>query len=437
MPLKKQFQKLPFPTPFGLALLLSVCSVFFAVVETRPADRGVGDYTFQVLSYWKDGFWGLLAFSLQMVLILVFGHVLAISTPISKLLDKVATLARSNTHAVMLTGGVTMLAGYFNWGFGLILGAVLAKKMGEAASKSGLAINYPLVASSGYLGMMVWHGGFSGSAPLKVAEPGHFLEEEIGVVPISETLLSTFNITLNAMLVLVMLGLLYWLANHRKFNPKYPVDNGEYQLPKGKDKLGWVVGGVMCLLAASELVDVPARGWGFISLNYINFLLFGMGLIFHKSLASYVGATAEAMKGATGIVLQFPFYAGILGVLKSSGLLVLVAHYFVRISSPETFPFLAFFSSGLINLFVPSGGGQWAVQGPVIVAAAKEMELSIPAMVMVMAYGDEITNMLQPFWALPLLAITGISPREMLKFTAFFFLVGTVVFIVGIYLFLG
>ncbi|QDH79737.1 short-chain fatty acid transporter [Echinicola soli] len=433
----KKFPTIPFPTPFGFALLLSVCSIFFAVVETRPTDHGVGDYTFQVLGYWKDGFWGLLAFTLQMVLILVFGHVLAISKPIASLLDKIAGLAQNNTHAVMLTGGVTMLAGYFNWGFGLILGAVLARKMGEVSSRKGIAINYPLVASSGYLGMMIWHGGFSGSAPLKVAESGHFLEAEIGVIPVSETVLSTFNITLNGLLVMVMLGLLYWLASIKKFNPKYPLEQGGHRIPEGKDKLGWVVGGVICLLAGYDLVSIPVKGWGFISLDYINFLLFGLGLVFHKSLKGYVAATVEAMKGATGIVLQFPFYAGILGVFKSSGLLVLVANYFVRISSPETFPLLAYFSSGLINLFVPSGGGQWAVQGPVIVAAAKDMGLSIPEMVMVMAYGDEITNMLQPFWALPLLAITGISPREMLKYTACFFLVGMMVFVLGIYWFLG
>lgn len=426
-----------FPTPFGLALLLSACSIFLAVLETRPANEGVAAYTFRVLGYWKEGFWGLLAFTLQMVLILVFGHVLAVSRPISNALDRITSKVKSNVQAVMLTGGVTMLAGYFNWGFGLIIGAVLARKMGEMAAKRGVGINYPLVASSGYLGMMVWHGGFSGSAPLKVAESGHFLEEEIGVIPVNETILSTFNLTLNAILVLAILGLLYGLAKWKKVTPEYPVDQSGQLLPAGNDQLGWWVGGAICLLAASDLTTVAVSGWGFISLNYINFLLLGLGLVFHKSLKRYVAATGEALKGATGIVLQFPFYAGILGVLSSSGLLVWIANYFVQVSSPETFPLLAFMSSGLINLFVPSGGGQWAVQGPVIVEAAKEMGISVSDMVMVMAYGDEVTNMLQPFWAMPLLAITGISPREMLGYTVCFFLVGSGVFIIGIYCFLG
>ncbi|WP_246581280.1 TIGR00366 family protein [Echinicola shivajiensis] len=421
-----------FPTPFDLALALSAISILWATMATMPEGEGVLSYSWQVLEYWKDGFWSLLEFTLQMVLILVFGHALAISAPVSNLLSRIASVIKSNSQAVMITGGATLFAGYLNWGFGLILGAMLARKIGERAVAEQLEINYPLVAASGYLGMMVWHGGFSGSAPLKVAEEGHFLESEIGVIPVSQTILSSFNLSINLLMILgLLLGL--WLLSKKKFTFK-PVQD-DFSVPieiEGKDVLGWIVGGIICVLAIGDFWSESNLNLSFISLNYINFLLLGFGLVLHKSIQKYVLAIEMALRGAAAIVLQFPFYAGILGVFKLSGLLVMIAGYFVTVSSPESFPLLTFFSAALINLFVPSGGGQWAVQGPVIVETALQMGLSVPKMIMVMAYGDQLTNMLQPFWALPLLAITGVAPRDLLRYTVYFFLLGLSVLILGI-----
>ncbi|GAB3646310.1 short-chain fatty acid transporter [Echinicola sediminis] len=401
---------------------------------TRPEELSLGTYTWEVVVFWKEGFWSLLEFTLQMVLILVFGHVLAISRPVSFVLDRIASSVQNNTLAVLLTGAVTMVAGYFNWGFGLIVGAILARKIGEIALQKGFQVNYPLVVASGYLGMMVWHGGLSGSAPLKVAEKGHFLEKQMGVVPIEQTVLSSFNVGINLVLFFTVMMALWWLSRKKyKAYPLAQLRERAFQW-KGKDRLGWVVGGLVTVLALSEFFTQKDDGFSFISLNYINFLLFGLGMVFHGSIRNYIQATGEALRGAVGIILQFPFYAGILGVFKSSGLLVLIADYFVRISSPETFPVLAFISAGLINLFVPSGGGQWALQGPVIVEAASKMGLSLPKMVMALAYGDQLTNMLQPFWALPLLAISGVAPKELLRYTLYFFLLGAVVLGFGIFL---
>ncbi|WP_200976355.1 TIGR00366 family protein [Echinicola sp. 20G] len=376
----------------------------------------------------------MLEFTLQMVLILVFGHALAISKPVSSLLGKVSSLVKSNVHAVLLTGAVTMIAGYFNWGFGLILGAVLAKRIGNHAVQQGILINYPLVAASGYLGMMVWHGGFSGSAPLKVAEPNHFLVSEIGSISVSETILSKENILINSFLFFAIMITL-WLLSRKKveFTP-VEVREEFLEVGEGKGYLGWIVGGFICLLGFGSFFEKGDNALGFIDLNYVNFLLLGFGMVAHKSLTNYTKAIQNALKGATGIILQFPFYGGILGVLKHSGLLLLISSYFVRLSSPDSFPFVTIMSAALVNVFVPSGGGQWAVQGPVIVEAAIKMGLPIHEMVMAMAYGDQLTNMVQPFWALPLLAITGVAPRDLLKYTIYFFVVGGIVFGLGVFL---
>jgi len=429
-------KSLHFPSPFEIALLLSAVSFLGAVWLTQPPDRGILPYSWEVLQFWKAGFWELLEFTLQMVLILIFGHALAISPLMNKLLDRLAVTASSNSRGVMLTAITTLMAGYINWGFGLILGAVLARKIGENAKTNHINLNYPLVSAAGYVGMLVWHGGFSGSAPLKVAEPDHFLLQEIGIISIDQTILSPSNLIINAVLILCLL-ITFYILSKKKYSPsEYP--KVTLQIKEEKDRknfIGLLVGVIIMALCLYDFYHVPNYGWGFINLNFVNFLLLGLGLCLHLDLDDYVRAIGKALQGATGIILQFPFYAGILGILKYSGLLTIIAAFFVEQSTPSTFPLLTFFSAALINLFVPSGGGQWAVQGPVIIAAAKEIGLDIPKTIMALAYGDQLSNMLQPFWALPLLAITGVSAKQILKYTLVVFGVAAIILGIGIFTF--
>jgi short-chain fatty acids transporter len=431
----KKTLHLSFPSPFEIALLLTAVSFIASVWMTGPPDMGVAAYSWEVLQFWKKGFWELLEFTLQMVLILIFGHALAISPVVDRFLTRLAARADSNTKGVLLTAMTTLIAGYINWGFGLILGAVLARKIGESAKANQMDLNYPLVAAAGYVGMLVWHGGFSGSAPLKVAEADHFLVREIGVIPIDQTILSPSNVLINGVLVICIMATFYLLSK-TKYKPSICPEEtmGEKQVKGHKNYIGLLIGTIIMALCIYDFYRVSDYGWGFINLNFVNFLLFGLGLCLHVDLQDYVRAVEKALQGATGIILQFPFYAGILGILKYSGLLMVIAAYFVEQSSSSTFPLLTFFSAALINLFVPSGGGQWAVQGPVIIEAAKEMGLDIPKIIMALAYGDQLSNMLQPFWALPLLAITGVSAKQLLKYTLIIFVVAALVLGIGIYI---
>lgn len=420
---------LKFPSTFQIALLLSLIVYLLALTLTLPSDSNLARYSFEVLSFWKMGFWELLEFTMQMILILVLGHTLAMSGPVNSLLDKIASTITSNTQAVLFTGMGAIAGGYLNWGFGLIFGAILARKIGELAEVNRLAINYPLVSASGYLGMLVWHGGFSGSSTLKVAEENHFLVDTIGIVTVNQTIFSSFNIWVNLSLVTSLIIALFLLSKIT-FKSGYESVKGKKVskvLAKDKDKLGLVVGGLILVLVLVDFFNIGSSGWGFLDLNFVNFALLGFGLLAFGSLNNYVAHLSEAVRGATDILIQFPFYAGILGIMKYSGLLVLIADDMVMRSGPDTFPLLSFFSAALINFFVPSGGGQWAIQGPVIMEAAGKMGIDISKMILVFAYGDQVSNMLQPFWALPLLSITGLSAKEILKYTSVFFLVALVV----------
>ncbi|MFC0657160.1 TIGR00366 family protein [Mongoliitalea lutea] len=427
--------KNPIPSTFEIALILSLLVFIAAWILTIPVDSSRIEYGAIVLGYWKKGFWELLEFTMQMVLILILGHALALTKPVDKFLNKLIQNVKSNTSAVLTTGLIAMIAGYFNWGFGLILGAILAVKIAHHCKRKGIAINYPLIGAAAYLGMMVWHGGFSGSATLKVAEEGHFLASAVGVLPISKTVFSSFNIWTNVVLILVMTVVLIVLSKQKPLTEHpFEVPVSEIHSDSFSDKKGLWVGSVMLLLALADFFTSGKKGLSFIDLNYINFLLFALGLVFYQSLKGFVAGVSQAVKGAVDIIIQFPLYAGILGVMKYSGLLEQLSLGLIQLGGERFFPLLTFVSAALFNLFVPSGGGQWAIQGPIIMNAVQELSLEPASMVMVFAFGDQVSNMLQPFWALPLLSLTGLPVKELFKYTSIFFICGFVVFGLSIWL---
>jgi short-chain fatty acids transporter len=158
-------------------------------------------------------------------------------------------------------------------------------------------------------------------------------------------------------------------------------------------------------------------------------VLFGACILLHGRFSSFLKAIDEAIGGAAGILIQFPLYFGIMGLMKYSGLVEVFSNFFIAHSNATTYPLFTFLSAGIVNIFVPSGGGQWAVQGPIIVKAATSMGIDLPKSILAMAYGDQLTNMLQPFWALPLLGITGLKAKEILPYTLLMMLVGAVIFV--------
>ena len=168
----------------------------------------------------------------------------------------------------------------------------------------------------------------------------------------------------------------------------------------------------------------------------MNLLMLGLGIILHGSFKRFINAVGESISDISGILIQFPLYFGIMGIMSNSGMMVQISDFFVSISNATTLPLYTFFSAGLVNIFVPSGGGQWVVQGPIVVESAVKLGVPLNKAVMALAYGDQITNMLQPFWALPLLGITKLKAREILPYTLIAMVVGsTIIYILGLFFF--
>lgn len=429
------------PSPFTIAIFLTVLTVMLALILTEAPAPARQPYLLTLLGYWQQGFWELLTFTMQMALILVLGHTLALSKPVDRLIGWIAGYCHTTARAALLISLSTLVVSLLNWGLCLIFGAVLVRKVGEKAVTANRPLNYALLGAAGYCGMMAWHGGFSGSAPLKVNEPDHFLHQQIGQIGISETLFSPLNITVSIALLVLVPALFYWLGKRNPVaeSPKLSSSSGPdmHITLSGAERLdyarwpGLVIGLLMLSMALYSVYSFVMQGKDvtyLINLNLINFVLFGLCLALHQRIHHFLHAAAEAMKGATGILIQFPLYAGIMGVMKSSGLIVLLSEWFVQISTVTTFPLLTLLSAGLVNTFVPSGGGQWGVQGPVIVQAAQSLGVPISKAIMALAYGDQLTNMLQPFWALPLLGITRLSAKALLPYTLLVMLLGLLIF---------
>ena len=430
------------PAPFTIAVVLTLVTFVLAYFLSPNQETPLS-----LLNYWEKGLWNspLLVFAVQMMLMLVLGHVLALTKTLSHWIDK-ATLFCSNTaQAAAWVTLLTLLVSFFNWGLGLVFGAIFARKVGEHATKNNIPLNYPLIGAAGYSGLMVWHGGISGSAPIKIAEKGHFLEEKMGVISQSETIFSSMNISISLVLLIVLPCLMYMLGKKSeskiiKLNSA-PIEDEKEEIQGAEHLdhskiLAYVFGGMIIMHCIYKALILPQQlSLSFITPNFINLFLLGLGILLHKNFNHFLKGVNQAISGASGILIQFPLYFGIMGIMNSSGLVGVFSDFFVSISNPTTFPIFAFISAGIVNVFVPSGGGQWGVQGPIIIEAASQLNVPYWKAVMALAYGDQLTNMLQPFWALPLLGITGLKAKDILPYSLLLLLVGGSIFVIGLLLF--
>ena len=409
-----------------------------------------------IFSYWEDGIWntGLLVFAYQMMLILVLGHVLVLSKPMERIIHRLTFFVRNTANAALIVALTTMLVSFFNWGLGLIFGALLARKVGEYAQTNEIPLNYPLIGAAGYTGLMVWHGGISGSAPIKVSEQGHLKDLMTGIgspdivnqlpeyLPTSMTVFSSWNLLIFLVVVVLVSLLAYRLGKNippTKLNlTKFKFKEHYDEVPEGADKIDRsryisIAFGILILLVFGIQYSSMLKTLN-ITPNMLNFFMLGLALILHGNFRNFLLAIEEAISDTSGILIQFPLYFGIMGIMGSSGMISSISDFFVSISNDTTLPIFTFLSGGLVNLFVPSGGGQWAVQGPLVLQSALQLNVPLPKAVMALAYGDQITNMLQPFWALPLLGITKLKAKEILPYTLLFMFLGTAVYVVGLLL---
>ena len=447
------------PSPFSIAVLLTLFSfilAFFWPKNIYVEDLNWIDKFINILKSWNDGLWNVqgLAFAVQMMLMLLLGHVLALSKSVDAAINKLLPFCSNNAKSALIVTFFTLIVSWFNWGLGLVFGAIFCKKIMDYASQLSIGLNYGLIGAAGYSGLMIWHGGISGSSLVKISEFGHLkdLAPEIvkSSVPLligfSKTVFSNMNIAVTCSLLVTLPITMYFLGKKTKVVIPNKTKEIKYEDKKfnliGFEKFdqsklaGTIIGLFIIIFCGYLAISHPlTKSFQFINPNYLNLTLLGLALVFHRTISSFLRATEKAIVGTVGILIQFPLYFGIMGVVSDTGIINDLATYFQSISSNYTYPIFTFLSAGLVNFLVPSGGGQWYIQGPLIIQSAIEMGIPLSKSIMAMAYGDQLTNMMQPFWALPLLGITGLKAKDILPYTLIIMLVGLVVFSLGLLIF--
>lgn len=424
-------------------------ALVFALILTMitfVAGIAVGNSPVSMLEFWGKGFWSFLGFSMQMTLIMATGHLVA-STPIaSRFLVRISSIPKNAVSGVVFVFVVSAILGWISWGLGLVGGAIIAKTVARNLKKVDFKL-YVAVAYTGAITLGLF--GISGSEFLLVNTPGYFLEDLLGLIPLSQTVFEPSLLIAEFLGIFVLVSVLAALihppasetpemdadvlarfeeqeeaeraaANQKmdksKMTPGERLDNGRF--------IVYTVG----LGGLAYLVYYFATNGFNLTLDIMNFMLLMLGFLGHGTPRRVIAAAEEGVRSAFGVVLQFPFYAGIQGMMDGSGLVVLIADFFAGISTQTTFPYFTYIAMAIVNFFIPSSGGIFMVAGPALGNAA--IQLGVPANHFVIAFtaGETISNIIQPFWAIPLLGIAGLKMKDIMGYCIVFFIFITLAF---------
>lgn len=423
------------PDSWTIAIILTVVAYILGLIFTKST-------CFQLVQYWGNGFWVLLSFAMQMCLIIMTGYILATTPLVSRFLNLLAGLPKSPKGAIALMAVVSMGLAWINWGLSIVGSAVFVRFM----VKKQRNVDYRLLVATAYLGLgTFWHSGLSASAPLLVATPKHFMEKDMGIIPITETIFHPFNLGLAA-IVLVLLAIIGPLMHPKKgdeleADPKLMEEaaftapekpTGDALTPAMRLEHSPIINIIVGISGIIWLVwYFGQKGWAGINLDVVNFMFLIVGVFLHWTPASFLKAAYEGGSFIWGVVVQFPFYAGIFGIIKFSGLAEVMALWFTAIATKTTYPFIVMWYSGILNYIVPSGGSKWAIEAPYIMQAAKNLGVSAPATVIAYAWGDMVTDVIQPFWAIPLLGVAKLEFRDIMGYCMIYFLFYMVIISIG------
>ena len=413
------------PDSFVVAIVLSV---FVFVMAITVAGYPVADTT----AAWGDSIWNLLRFTNQIVLTLLLGHVLAHTPPVRRMLIAVAARVRTPAAAYVTTTMVAFVCTYISWGLGLVAGGIMARTLGESCRRNGIVIHYPLLVACAYAGFVIFHQGITASIPLTIALPDHFLVHKIGSIPFTETALAPWSLGIVVVTFLTLPFIMRRLAPAAEDCEQLPdrlldvpvEDEPDPEpSPHGTDTpAAWLehwrpLNFALVAAALFWLFEhFAANGIFALELNVVNLIFLTAGLALARSPLQFVQLVTNAARIIGPFLVQYPLYAGIAGVMAISGLAQILVNLFVAVSSAQTLPFAAFFSAGLLNLFIPSGGGQWVVQGPIMMDAALQLGADLPLTAMAVALGDQWTNLIQPLGMIPVLVIAGLHVRQIMGY---------------------
>jgi short-chain fatty acids transporter len=427
------------PDAWVISMMLTAVAILLCIF-------GAGATVEETVLAWGDGVWSLLGLAMQFTIAMVAAHACAASPPIYRFFNWLASLPNPSkpVQALVLAGMFSLVMGYLNWAVCLVSCALFTPFI----LRRNPNVDVRLLICASYLGIgTVWHGGLSGSAPLILATPGNPLINPSNgapivdrLYPVTETLYNNFNLVFICILGAVALAttcLLHPRSGARtlsaeeieKILPTPPIEDGPPRTPAEYiDQFrGWVLLAVV-LLAYPLGYSIVTKGFGTSwTINAYNITFLVIALLLHGRAPSFLRACRNGVDSAWGIVVQFPFYAGIFGLMQNTDLGEWLGSFFSNIATTTTYPWVVYVYSGLMNLFVPSAGSKWMIEAPFLIPAGELLNVSVVTTTLAYAYGDSVTNLIQPFFAIPILAVTRMRFGDVVGYT---FLVAVVCFIV-------
>jgi short-chain fatty acids transporter len=405
------------PDAFVFSLLLTLVVFSAAWATTAFGIRELADF-------WGKDFWSLNAFAMQMIFVLITGHMLASTSLVKKILQFITGLIHNECMALVTLSLFSILASFINWGFGLIVSGILAIEMARKLGK----VNFGLFLATAYSGFLVWHGGLSGSIPLKIAGSDEVMSKVFPElkIPLSQSIFGIENLLIiGALLIVLPLLALAMRTDEQQviYYEEKPIETETHEKGVREFFEGSSFLNIIFFVIFGLVLLAPAP----VDINRVNLIFLFLSLILHRTPRKFLKALKDSFGLASGIAIQFPFYAGLMGLMQHSGLADKISLLFVSVSTATTLPLLTFLSGGIVNFFVPSGGGQWVVQGPIMLKAAKELGVNPAKVTLALAWGDAWTNLVQPFWVLPLLSLANLKLKDIMSYCLIYLLVSGIV----------
>jgi short-chain fatty acids transporter len=410
-----------FPDAFALALT--------AVVIIFAASVAAGSSVAQTAQWFGAGFWDLVAFTMQMSMIIVTGYAVATAPPVYAVVRKIAEIPQNGRSAAAFVGLFSMLASLVSWSFSLIFSGLLAREVARRVRGS----DYRAIGAAAYLGVgSVWALGLSSSAALIMAAPASLpdsIEKISGVIPLSQTLGLWQSVVIAAVLIVISMALCYFSAPSDAdargmkemgvSDAPAAVQIGRAQTPGEWLEYSPLLTVIICGAGFIYLArEVTANGPSIIlELNHYVFLFLIVGLLLHWRPRSFVQAIAAAVTPVGGVLIQYPLYAGIVRMMTESGIATSLAHFFVAISTQHTYPVMVGIYSAFLGLFIPSAGGKWLVEAPYMLEAAKTLQVHLGWVVQTYNATEALANLIHPFWMLPLVGILGLKARDIVGYS--------------------
>ena len=427
------------PDAIVLAFILTIITFIMGLIFT---DSGPLD----MIVHWGNGFWGFLSFSMQMAMIIATGYIVAEAPPIKRALVKLCRIPKNGIQGVVFIAIASAILGWISWGLGLVAGAILARSVALNLRKVDFKL-YVAVAYTGAITTGLF--GISGSEFLLVNTPGYFMEDMLGLIPLTQTVFEPSLLIAQILSLIIIVPLVAALIHT---NPKDTPEMDSAILDRFLEQEKAVLAMKSnrknnAEMTFAEKVDnspittmiigvagivylvywFATRGFD-LTLDIMNFLLLFIGILCHGSPRNLLTACEEGVRSAYGVLLQFPFYAGIQGMMASSGLVAIIANAFATHSTEGSFPYLCYACMAIINFFIPSSGGIFMVAGPALGQAALDLGLEANKFLISFTAGETISNIIQPFWAIPLLGIAGLKMKDIMGYCIVFFVLITAIF---------